>query len=234
MYVDAPMTRSPATRREEATLGSAFSHLPSPITGSTSPSVAPTISSPEYSKPAAETGPWIKSGGFFGPTNFSAVFLENKESLGNEDIQISNDDQFENQHESVQSQQAILMLAGENHRGPPRVALGVKILRSIPDKATFNFLLEWYFEKCHECSFHKPSVMATASSLWATFGKQLKEPRRLDDLEEISNLLCKNNETALPEYEDYEPWLDSFTGLKMRWESLGSVLGALTDRKSVV
>lgn len=219
------MTRSPAARREEAV--SAFNHLPSPTTGSTSPTVAPTISSPEFSKPAAESGPWIKSGGFFGPTNFSAVFLENKESLGNEDIQISNDG-FENPHESIQSQQTILMLAGTDYRGSPRVALGVKILRSLPDKATCNFLLEWYFEKCHECTFHKPSVMATASSLWTTFGEQFKEPRRLDDLEEISAILCKNNETALPEYEDYEPWLDSFTGIKLRWESLGSVLGALT------
>jgi hypothetical protein len=70
--------------------------------------------------------------------------------------------------------------------------------------------------------------MATASSLWQTFGKQLSEPRRLDDLEEISTILCKNNETALPEYEDYQPWFESFTGMNLRWESLGSVFGALT------
>ena len=108
------------------------------------------------------------------------------------------------------------------------MALGVKVLRSLPDKATCNFLLEWYFEKCHECAFHKPSVMETASSIWTTFGKKLKESPRLDDLEEISAILCKNNETALPEFEDYKPWLDSFTGMKMRWESLGSVFAALT------
>jgi hypothetical protein len=119
---EVPRTRNPATRRD-----SALNHLPSPITGSASPNiVAPTSSSPTYSKPAAETGPFIKSGGFFGPTNFSAVFLENKESLGNEDIQISNDDPFDNAHESVQSQQTFLMLAGTDYRGSPRVALGVK------------------------------------------------------------------------------------------------------------
>lgn len=120
------------------------------------------------------------------------------------------------------------MLAGTDYRGSPRVALGLKVLRSLPDKATCNFLLEWYFEKCHECAFHQPSVMATASSLWSTFGKQLKEPRRLDDLEEISAIICKNNETALPEHEDYQPWFESFTGMNLRWESLGSVFAALT------
>jgi hypothetical protein len=70
--------------------------------------------------------------------------------------------------------------------------------------------------------------MKTASSLWTTFGRQLKEPRRQDDLEGLSAILCKNNETALPEYEDYQPWLESFTGTNLRWETLGSVFAALT------
>ncbi|KAG0649512.1 hypothetical protein D0Z07_4338 [Hyphodiscus hymeniophilus] len=227
IYIDAPMTKNPDIRRESTSLS--HHHLPSPDTGSTSPTTAaPTISSPGFSKPAPESGPFIKSGGFFGPTNFSAVFLENKESLGNEDIQISNDDPFGNAHESVQSQQAFLMLAGTDYRGSPRVALGVKVLRSLPDKATCNFLLEWYFEKCHECAFHQPTVLKTGSSLWTTFGKQLKEPRRQDDLEGLSAILCKNNETALPDYEDYQPWLESFTGMNLRWETLGSVFAALT------
>ena len=51
------------------------------------------------------------------------------------------------------------------------------MLRSLPDKATCNFLLEWYLEKHNDCAFHQPSVIKTASSLWTTFGKQLKEPR---------------------------------------------------------
>jgi hypothetical protein len=151
------------------------------------------------------------------------------------------------------------MLAGTDSGGASRVALGVKgsslilpytpslielfklferltltlksrtVLRSLPDKATCNFLLEWYFRKCHECAFHQPSVMQTASSLWETFGKQLKEPRRQDDLEEVSAILCKNNETSLPEYEDYQPWLESFTGTNLRWETLGSVFAAITN-----
>lgn len=121
------------------------------------------------------------------------------------------------------------MLDGTDCRGPPRVALGVRVLRTLPDKATCNFLLEWYFEKCHECSFHKPSVMGIASSLWAVFGKQLKKPRRLEDLEEISAILCKNNETALPTYEDYQSWLESFSGMNLRWETLGIMFASLTS-----
>ena len=72
----------------------------------------------------------IITGGFFGPTNFSAVFLENKESLGNEEIQISDDDPFHNGQESLQSQQTFLMLENTDYRGSPRVALGVKGMTS--------------------------------------------------------------------------------------------------------
>jgi hypothetical protein len=154
------------------------------------------------------------------------VFLENRENLGN-DIQISNDSETHGPAlESLQSQ-TFLMLAGNEFQGSPRVALGVKVLRGLPDKATFNFLMEWYLKKCYECSFHKPSVIKIANSFWKTWGKQLKEPRRLDDLEAISSLVCKNNETALPEFNDYEPWLESLSDTRMRWETLGSIFGAL-------
>jgi hypothetical protein len=220
-------TKNPTTRKEDA----AFKHLPSPFIGSASPpKYIPAISSPSNTNPSGQTGPsFIKSGGLFGPTNFSAVFLENRESLGNEDIQISNDDPLNNPHESIQSQQTFLMLADTDCRGSPRVSLGVKVLRSLPDKTTCNFLLEWYFEKCNECSLHKPSVMHIASSLWAIFGRNLKEPRRLVDLEEVSAMTCKNNESAVPEYEDYQPWIESFTGKNLRWESLGIVFCALVS-----
>ena len=70
--------------------------------------------------------------------------------------------------------------------------------------------------------------MEIASSLWTTFGRQLKGPRRQDDLEEISGIICKNNESALPEYEDYQPWLKSLIGMNLRWETLGIVYATVT------
>ena len=222
VYVDAPMTRSPVEARKNSI------HIPlTPTTGS---SVSPRVplSTPD-SKPTVISGPFIKSGGFFGPTSFSAVFLENRENLGNDDIQISNDSLPDpTPDESLQSQ-TFLMLASNEFRGPPRVALGAKVLRALPDHHTCKFLLEWYFENTHECTFHKPSLMTVATSVWNTYGKYLKEPRRLGDLEHISSQLCQNAETALPEFEDYDNWLASFCGTNLRWETLGAVFGALTS-----
>ncbi|KAL5316827.1 hypothetical protein ACEPPN_015878 [Leptodophora sp. 'Broadleaf-Isolate-01'] len=181
-------------------------------------------------KPTPESGPFIKSGGFFGPTNFSAVFMENRENLGNDEIQISVDsDLHVPSYESLQSQ-TFLMLAGKQHCGSPRVALGTKVLNAMPDEHTCKFLLEWYFEKCHESSYPKHSVLALANSFWnSSFaGVFNKEPRNTDDLEQVSTLLCKNAERALQEFEDFDDWLASCSGSNFRWESLGAVYGALT------
>lgn len=112
-----------------------------------------------------------------GPTNFSAVFMENRENLGNDEIQISVDSEpYVPSYESLQSQ-TFLMLAGKEQCGSPRVALGTKVLHALPDEHTCKFLLEWWFEKCHECTMPKAGILALANSVWTTFGKGLKEPR---------------------------------------------------------
>ncbi|KAK0102137.1 hypothetical protein ONS95_001065 [Cadophora gregata] len=181
-------------------------------------------------KPTPESGPFIKSGGFFGPTNFSAVFMENRENLGNDEIQISVDsDLHVPSYESLQSQ-TFLMLAGKQHCGSPRVALGTKVLNAMPDEHTCKFLLEWYFEKCHESSYPKHSVLALANSFWnSSFAAAFnRETRNTDELEQVSTLLCKNAERALQEFEDFDDWLASCSGSNFRWESLGAVYGALT------
>ena len=52
--------------------------------------------------------------------------MENRENLGNDDIQISVDSDLHiPSYESLQSQ-TFLMLAGKEHCGSPRVALGQK------------------------------------------------------------------------------------------------------------
>ncbi len=165
---------------------------------------------------------------YSGPTNFSAVFMENRENLGNDEIQISVDSEpYVPSYESLQSQ-TFLMLAGKEQRGSPRVALGTKVLHALPDQHTCKFLLEWYFEKCHECCLLKKSVLSLAGSVWTTFGTYLKEPKLTEDLEHISTIICKNAEKGLEEFEDYDRWLEACSGTNLRWESLGGVFGALT------
>ena len=125
--------------------------------------------------------------------------------------------------------QTFLVLSGEELRGSSRVALGAKVLSALPDQQTCRFLLSWYQEKCRGYRFPKESYVALANSLWTTYARQLAEPRRPEDLEAMSSILCKNAETELEEFEDWDRWFTSCSGANLRWETLGGVFGALTS-----
>lgn len=233
VYLAAPMTRpADAIRRQSEPNMTNVGNLPlTPTTGSSATASPLTSFRPQDAspKPSSESRKFVKPGGFFGPTHFSAVFAENRENLGNDDLQIQNNDPDPHvpSSESLQSQ-TFLMLAGKEQPGSPRVALGLKVLRALPDRHTCNFLLDWYYEKNTDSRSYKLSIMAIANSLWTTFGRHLKE-RRTEDLEELSQIMCRNGETALEESEDYEKWLVAISGVNTRWESLGSIFGALTS-----
>jgi hypothetical protein len=164
-----------------------------------------------------------------GPTNFSAVFLENSENLGNEAIQISTDasESYVPSYESLQPQ-TFLMLSGKGQEQcvSPRIALGAKVLNAFPDRATCQFLMDRYITKGYHGIYPKESVVATASSMWCTFPSAMKFPRRAADLEAASTLLCANAERGLEEREEYGEWLKSCTGTNLRWEVVGQVYGA--------
>ncbi|KAF4635056.1 hypothetical protein G7Y89_g3055 [Cudoniella acicularis] len=250
VYLAAPMTRpslqeNGSSGKEPHSLAHILTPAPSsesqslpntsPNGGPGSISKQPPSTSKHISTPSSG-GPFIKSGGFFGPTNFSAVFLENGENLDsdNTEIQISNDSSEGPlpTSESLQSQTFLMLARSQDQDGNPRVILGAKVLRALPDRHTCNFLLEWYYDKCHECVFHKHSVMSCSNSVWSTYGSFFKDPRKGEDLEHVSEVLCNNSKTVLEEpsgSDDYTKWLDSFCGDNLRWESLGIVYSALAS-----
>ncbi|TVY46496.1 hypothetical protein LOCC1_G001894 [Lachnellula occidentalis] len=247
VYHAAPMTKTPGSGQATSPSGIDMgkSHrqqrLPTP-----SPSVAVSITSPEVSttllaqtpkdlRSPATSGPFIKSGGFFGPTNFSAVFLENRDNLvsGNEEMQISNDSEEPPlPSESLQSQTFLMLATGRSADCSPRVELGAKVLRSLPDKSTCNFLLGWYYEKCHECIGYNDVIMSCARSVWQTFDSSLAEPTP-ENMQHVSAILCENSKKVLEEPTGsenlYSRWLDSFCGSNMRWETVGLVFAGLAQ-----
>ena len=199
---------------------------------------SPTSLTRHFKPPSSNDIPQSKSaGGFFGPTSFSAVFSENRHSFGAENaaINITNDIAELDPMQSLESlqSQTFLMLAGSlDHGCNPRIALGAKLLKAFPDRHTFNFLLEWFYEKCTEHALIKHAIMSCAESVWSTFGGFLKEPRSKDTMERFSKILCENSQTVLQEpcgSQDYAKWLESFSGVNLRWEILGYVYSALTS-----
>jgi len=106
---------------------------------------------------------------------------------------------------------------------PPRVRSGAKILHKLPDQRTCSFLLTRYLESIQELVFSKFTTRLIAASLWSTYDKALREPRRTDALGRISATICKNAESPLSEVDDHEAWHASFLGTNLRWECLGLI-----------
>ncbi|KAM3077180.1 hypothetical protein ACMFMG_003356 [Clarireedia jacksonii] len=229
IYLPAPMTRRSPSSLGPSKIGKELSDSPHTSTAISSASPNNTyrsgqlLSPPECRTPI-ESGR-IQSGGFFGPTNYSAVFVENSDNIGN-DIQLSNDSDTLPLYDTLQAQN-FLMLPSNEFRGSPRIALGVRILRLLPDQKTCNFLMEWNFDRnCHAIP-SRYVIMTMAQSIWSMWGKELQEPRNTEDLERISAHLCKNSESPLQEVEDYEPWIAATTGANLRWEAVGLVFSAI-------
>lgn len=124
-----------------------------------------------------------------------------------------------------------MLLAGKTELevGEPRCTLGARVLAALPEQNTCNFLLEWYFEKCHDARSYKRITMAVSSSFWSMFGKELKEPKCMEDLEKVSSIMCRNVTIPLEESDDWDTWIASFTGNNMRWEAVGCMLAGLAS-----
>lgn len=227
IYLTAPMTRQlPPVDSNRGTKHGRHIILPTPTPTSSSISTYEHLYSPDDRPLPTEPGR-IQSGGYFGPTNFSAVFEENRDNIGN-DIQISNDSGALPTYDSLQAHN-FLMLPGNTFGDSPRIQLGIKILQQLPNQRTCDHLLKCYFNRMGECSPCTPrqTVVQIAHSLWSQWGKEFREPRHLEDIERVSTHLCKNSEHPLQEVEHYQPWLESITGVNMRWESVGLVFAAL-------
>ncbi|RDL35717.1 Uncharacterized protein BP5553_06329 [Venustampulla echinocandica] len=258
VYLEAPMTRPSAQARDSSSTTAASRHRVSTALSSNTAAPLPSnsaLASPSSTSPRSARGslqspaqpgnttetsssgrPPAKSGSsgsFFGPTSFSAVFMENRENFatGDNEMHVSNENaNTPLPSESLQSQTFLLLSGSCSDGGNARVALGAKVLRALPDKNTCNFLLERYYEKCHESAFLKHSAVSCAASVWTTFGSSLKEPRKREGLEHVSGILFKNSTTALQEPsgpDDYTKWLESFSGENLRWESLGIVFACI-------
>ncbi|ESZ99122.1 hypothetical protein SBOR_0532 [Sclerotinia borealis F-4128] len=225
IYLTAPMTRRRPPADSNTGMELEHTILPTPTQTPSSISIHERLFPPD-SRPPTEPGR-IQSGGFFGPTNFSAVFEENRDNIGN-DIQISNESGALPSYDSLQAHN-FLMLPGNTFVGSPRIQLGIKILKQLPDQRTCDHLLKWYLATTAECTPYIPKQASAyiAHSVWITWGKEFREPRHLKDVERISTHLCKNSEHPLLEVDDYHSWLECITGANMRWEAVGLVFAAL-------
>lgn len=150
--------------------------------------------------------------GFLSSTSFPAIVKENfVETLGPLPSSLETGDLAKHN-----------ITPGAQHMTSEQVE-GIRILRQLPNRQTCEALVKRYTE-CDEFSFHRPTTVHIASSIWSTFGQYLEEPRHLHGLELVVQEIIHNSSKPLEEPDDYHEWIAAFSGPTLRWEALGIVL----------
>ncbi|RDW92202.1 hypothetical protein BP5796_01596 [Coleophoma crateriformis] len=166
------------------------------------------------------------SSGFFGPTSFSAVFLDSKDGLASDVTSPSKDDE----HHAHFQEEIKVNAYRVNEEQDAHMTLGVKVLGRLPDQATCQRIVEVYTGKNMygmDKSFHKPALIHCMASLWSTFGVALNAPRNQRNIKEMAKILTRNTKSILRDTEDGASWLASISGWKVRWEMIGILFATL-------
>lgn len=146
---------------------------------------------------------------YLGSTSYSAVFQENKESIGSEvwngpsSIDLS----------CVKGQDS------DSHR----LRLALSALRAIPDQDVCELLLDSDFE-VHASPLHEPATRYCLQSLWDTYGDALRD--RDDDgrIRQMAQEILRNTDTPVSPQPTSAEWLESHTGKNLRFEMVGTLL----------
>lgn len=141
--------------------------------------------------------------GYLGATSFSAVFQDTRTALPQSmrTPDLSDDYTFAPFEEQPKER-------------------SVNILRSIPDRATCKTLFKLNVHPID--GWCRLAAQILNESLWISFGDVLEGTRTTSGLTNMAKILCRNSSMPLQEeHTDPIEWLRSFSGQKMRWESLG-------------
>lgn len=187
--------------------GRSIQSISPPASTSTPSAVVPT---PESTVAATNT-PAVADGstGYLGATSFSAIYLESP------------------QEGPLSGQDPCIRLPGgngltrsETTTSQALIELAMRTLRSIPDQASADALMlcdtgahdGWcrtVGERLHE-------------SFWSTFKPQLKGNRGDEPLQQMVSEICENTSWPFKDDQiDPDEWVKSFSGSRLRWESLG-------------
>jgi hypothetical protein len=183
--------------------------LPSPKSPSKSTGAA-TARSPSggVATPISSGGRKVAGpSGFLGSTSFSATIHDHED-----DVASSND-----------AEEAKFA----NDMDPVQVAMGVNVLRVLPGREDCQKLVSRYMDSPGEVGFLKLSIKNVLDSLFATYQPYLRESRKDSELEKLSEAITRSSAAIFIPPEDAIGWMQAFSGLNTRWESIGILLHAL-------
>ncbi|KAL2070337.1 hypothetical protein VTL71DRAFT_13363 [Oculimacula yallundae] len=169
-------------------------HLPAETTHSESSIETPTISSSHLVRPDSTPAP-----GFLGVTSYSAT-LDSSGLYTPDESTVRQDMQFD----------------------PGDVAMGVNVLKYLPDQQTSENFLELYISWTTGLMGIPWSILRQVlTSVFSTYGHLLKSPRKESNLEEMSRRIIQAGYSTAPDPDDAIGWAASLSGTNLRWDTLG-------------
>ena len=141
---------------------------------------------------------------YLGSTSYSAVFEENKESIG--------EDWEDHIHALVAPE------VTDAHLNTT-----ISVLKALPDRETGEMLITSRFE-IHDGPMHEPSTRYCFTSLWDTFGDALRDGANHEALRRMAHQILENTYSPVSSCRTAADWLQSHTGERIRCEVLGTLL----------
>lgn len=161
--------------------------------------------------------------GFFGPTSFSAAYSETETSLAVHNPPATAEQMMS---EATMGDEMTPPSLAEIHdmagRDQTATHIALRILQAIPVPETASRArIPVYVNPNDEWMMMIGKRLV--ASTWETFGVYLQDrTTNLAKLREMSGAICINTRRILKEdHEDAQAWLESFSGLKLRWEAVG-------------
>lgn len=187
-----------------------------PKTSNTCPTVSESLS--DHSK-RQDSGILMKeSSGFYGPTSFASVFLENEGNFAS-----TLDDAGGNGEEGAKELWHPTFVNGIPATHAPasiRLDMGSKILSQLPNRDVCQRLMEGHYWPTSPIPHHVLTEYIFKST-WLVHGNYLEEPRDPRGLAAFAEQVFLNEQVPLQRNEKSIKYLESFTGHNLRWESIG-------------
>ena len=174
-----------------------------------------------WSSPAARV-----PSGFFGPTSFSAVYLETEASLAVQSPSAASGPMPSSETPLGETMLPSLAEVEEmTNRDQVASQLAVRVLQVIPtcdEIATASFRLRLHTNTNDQ--WMRMIGEKLVATTWETFGPYLRDRTNITKLREFGGMICINTRRIIKEdQDDPQAWLESFSGSNLRWEAVGMI-----------
>ena len=175
-------------------------------------------SPPDHSKRQGSGILLKESSGFYGPTSFASVFLENQGNFAS-----SLDDVGEDREDGTREPWHPTFVNGIPATHAPasiRLDMGSRILGQLPSRDVCQHLIKAHYWPTSPIPHHVLTEYIFTST-WSVYGTYLEEPRDPRELATLAKKVFLNEQVPLQPSESSIKYLESFTGQNLRWESIG-------------